>query len=180
MDKKVTIIDFSPRNNGNCGSIAEIITDTYKRTNVRLFKITSENCSPCHDCDYECLQPGKACPFKPQILLDIIDSVCDSDIVYYIVPNFCGFPNANYFAFNERSIGCFDDREKRNQYISVEKRFVIVSNTESEMFANAMQLQTKEPPQMLYLKTGKYKKRSIAGDLMTDEDARAELTAFLI
>ena len=110
---------------------------------------------------------------------EVMDAICGSDLVYMIVPNFCGQPCANYYAFNERSVGYFNgDRSKMNQYLSVKKRFILVSNTQSEQFLNAMKQQTLGEPDILYLKSGKYHKRSIAGDILESEAARQDLNAF--
>lgn len=56
---------------------------------------------------------------------------------------------------------------------------IIISNTEGDNFKNAMMQQVSGQPVMLYMKTGKYKKRSTAGDIMDSEDAQADLRAFL-
>lgn len=102
-----------------------------------------------------------------------------ADLVYYIVPNYCGFPNASYFAFNERTVGYFNsNRDAMMQYMSIQKKFIVISNTESEMFYNAMQQQA-ERPNILYLKTSKYGKQSIDGDVLDAMEARADLEAFL-
>ena len=69
------------------------------------------------------------------------------------------------------------DRQKQAQYSSVPKRFIIVSNTEG--FETAMQQQTKDTPVCLYLKSRKYGKQSIAGDILESADAKADLDAFL-
>ena len=109
-----------------------------------------------------------------------MDTICESDLTYYIVPNYCGLPTGNYFAFNERSVGYFNmDRALMGKYQSTEKRFIVVSNTENENFRNAMQQQTSEEPKMLYLKTGRYKRRSTAGDLMDCEEAVNDLRVFI-
>jgi len=107
-----------------------------------------------------------------------MDKICNSNLVYFIIPNYCGLPSANYFAFNERSVGYFNlDREKTNLYKNIKKRFIIVSNTEG--FDQYMQYQVNNAPDILYLKSGKYGKQSIAGDILDSEDARADLDAFL-
>ena len=179
MSKKVVILTFSPRKSGNCGKIADFIGDFHMRTNVQMFEITAKNYLPCNGCDYECLNRA-ACPAATAYQKQVMDAVMDSDLTYYIVPNFCGWPNANFFAFNERSVGYFAmDRSKLQQYMSVPKKFVIVSNTESDTFYNAMKQQTSAQPKLMYLKTGKYAKRSTAGDLMESEDARNDLLAYL-
>jgi DUF1680 family protein len=64
------------------------------------------------------------------------------------------------------------------KYIDIKKRFIIVSNTENH-FTDAAKQQTNEEPEILYLKTGKYNKQSIAGDLLTSAAARNDLETFL-
>ena len=136
--------------------------------------------TPCGGCNYECLTPGVVCPAVNDHQKEVMDAVCDSDMVYTIVPNYCGYPCANYFAYNERTVGYFNlDRELTKKYMSVPKRFVVVSNTEGDNFVNALRQQTNEEPVILYLKSGKYRKRSTAGDIMDSVDAQADLRAFL-
>lgn len=175
---KCTIISFSSRADGNCAKISKYLSNHYNRTNVCLHIIDNNSFGPCNNCDYECLQPRKVCPNLTDAQTAIIDDICSSDLVYFIVPNYCGLPSANYFAFNERLVGYFNmDREKTTRYMNVRKRFIIVSNTEG--FESAMQRQTTSKPEILYMKSGKYHKKSTAGDIMDSEDARAELDAFL-
>ncbi len=107
-----------------------------------------------------------------------MDALCECDLAYFIVPNYCGGPCANYYAFNERTVGYFNlDRAKLEQYMAVRKRFIVVSNTEG--FESAMAQQTNQTPEILYLKTHRYKKNSIDGDLLEADDARADLATFL-
>lgn len=180
MNGNVVILTFSGRNNGNCAKISEYIEQFYNRTNVYTVQIDSKAFAPCGGCDYECLKPELVCPMVSERSKEIMDKICNSDITYFIVPNYCGYPCANYFAFNERSVGYFNlDRVRMNQYMNVPKRFIIVSNTEGNNFEAAMQQQTIEAPKILYLKTGKYQKQSIAGDLLTSEAAKADLESFL-
>ena len=104
----------------------------------------------------------------------------EEDVVYLIIPNFCGFPCANYMSFNERSVGFFNlDRELMQRYMDVRKRFILISNTESEVFCSAMAQQAAKTDEVLYLKTSRFGRRSIAGDLMECPEAVAELDAFL-
>ncbi len=177
MDKSVTILSFSGRKNGNCTAIAQYISNC-SQTNVRTFVIDENSVSPCGGCDYECLRADVVCPKAAGGYREMMDAICGSSMVYFIVPNFCGYPCANYFAFNERTVGYFNlDRAKMTLYMSIPKRFIVVSNTEG--FESAMAQQTNEPPKILYLKSGKYRKRSIAGDLLEAPEARADLDAFL-
>ena len=64
------------------------------------------------------------------------------------------------------------------KYMTVQKRFIIVSNSE-EHFVQAMQQQTNDIPDILYLQSSKYGKQSIAGDILDSDEAKADLEAFL-
>lgn len=175
----ITVLNFSPRTKGNCAAISRLILDHYAEANVRFYNVC-ESVSPCSGCNYECLKLGEVCPKLTAEQTAMMDSIRCSDLVYYVIPNFCGMPNAVYHAFNERSVGYFNmDRARMNQYMAVEKRFVIVSNTESTMFVESVRQQTTTDPEILYLKTGRYQKKSIAGDMMESAEAQADLKAFL-
>ena len=176
--KNITILNFSGRKDGNCAHIAEHISVRRADTFVHIYAI-DRRISPCNNCNYECLQPGVTCPNVSEYQEQVMHGILGSDTVYMIVPNYCGFPNANFLAFNERSVGFFNsDRALMQQYMSVRKRFIIVSNTENEVFQKAMEQQSKSP-EVLYLKTSKYGKRSIAGDLLDSAEAVADLDAYL-
>ena len=177
MCKKVAIINFSTRENGNCANIGKFVSN-YHEDNAKIFVIGSDQVSPCGGCNYECLTPGAACPKVDAQYRAMMDEICDSDLVYFIVPNFCGYPCASYFAYNERTVGYFQmDRGLMKKYMDIPKRFIVVSNTEG--FEAVMRQQTHEEPKILYLKSGKYKKRSTAGDILDSEEARNDLDAYL-
>ena len=177
--KNVTILNFSSRKQGNCANIAHYMEVRSTETNIRSFVI-DQRIGPCNGCNYECLMPGTKCPNISQYQEEVMGAVLQSDVVYLIVPNYCGFPCANFLAFNERSVGYFNmDRGLMQRYMNVRKRFIIVSNTENEVFQKAMAQQAKDTSEVLYLKTSKYGKRSTAGDLMESPEAVADLDAFL-
>lgn len=179
MNNNVVILNFSPRPEGNCGSICALIYTFYENSNICLYNLSSFF-TPCGGCDYECLKPNRSCPSLSQKQAEVYEAICHADLVYYIVPNFCGMPNSLYYAFNERSVGFFNmNRSVMSQYMSAKKRFIIVSNTESNTFTEAMQQQTESIPEILYMKTSSYGKKSIAGDLMDSQEAKADLLMFL-
>ena len=179
MGKKVVILSFSGRKGGNCEAISNFIEEFYNRTSVRLCEIDSKSFHACGNCNYECLKPGLICPVLNEKQKYIMDTIIQANIVYFVIPNYCGYPCASYFAFNERSVGYFNmDRALMKKYMDIKKRFIIVSNSENH-FADAMKQQTNEEPEILYMKTGKYHKQSITGDLLTSPAARTDLLAFL-
>lgn len=177
--KNVVILNYSDRKQGNCTRVASYIAMHHSQTNVHTYVIDSR-ISPCGGCDYECLKPKEKCPRVTTYQEEVMNAVIASDLTYMIVPNYCGFPCANFLAFNERSVGFFNmDRTLMNHYMNVKKKFVIVSNSENEVFDQAMRQQTNDAPEVLYLKSGKYGKRSIAGDILNCDVAKADLDAFL-
>ena len=178
MNKKVSILVFSTRPKGNCAHISEFVSNYHTNDQVQTYVIDSGDFAPCGGCNYECLTPGVTCPRRTEGQMKLMDALCKSDLVYYIVPNYCGYPSANYFAFNERCVGYFNlDRALMAAYMSVPKAFIVVSNTEG--FEAAMRQQTKEELRILYLKSGKYQKRSTAGDILESAEALKDLQNFL-
>ena len=179
MKKDILILNFSPRSNGNCGHIGDMIQTFYGYPSIRSYLI-ADMFTPCGTCDYECLKPNVRCPSLSQEQAEVYEAIGNADLVYFIIPNFCGMPNSLYYAFNERSVGYFNiDRAVMAKYMAVRKRFIIVSNTEGNAFKDAMLQQSNEAPEYLYMKTSKYGKQSIAGDLMDSEQAKADLIGFL-
>ena len=180
MENNVVILNFSGRKVGNCSEIADYISKHYLNSNIRSYHV-DQTFGTCGGCNYECLIPGDAkCPNVTAFQQEIMDAVCESSITYYIIPNYCGFPSGNYFAFNERCVGYFNmNRELMKKYQTPAKGFIIVSNTENECFVQALRQHTAAEIKPLYMKTGKYGKRSTAGDILESEAARADLDSYL-
>ena len=177
--KNVVILNFSTRINGNCANIANKIGVHHMQTNV-LYYVIDSRIGPCGNCDYECLRPEEKCPNVTHYQCEVMEAVMNADITYMILPNYCGFPCANFLAFNERSVGYFNmNRLVMDRYMNARKRFIIISNSENQMFDQAMRQQVRTDPDVLYLKSSKYGKRSIAGDILESEAALAELNVFL-
>lgn len=178
MKKNITILSFSGRTNGNCAGVSSYLKNYHSQTNVRHFVI--HDLLPCGNCNYACLRPNIRCLELSAEYIEAMDAACSSDLIYYVLPNYCGFPCAAYFSFNEHSVGYFNlDRGLLNRYMAIKKRFIVISNTETDQFKSALQQQTIEDPEILYLKSSKYKKNSIAGDLLSSEEAQNDLKAFL-
>lgn len=93
--KKVTILNFSARKEGNCAKIAQYISVHSTATTVCAY-VVDRRIGPCGDCDYECLRPNACCPNVTDYQKEVMNSVMNSDVTYLIVPNYCGFPCANY------------------------------------------------------------------------------------
>lgn len=178
---KTCIISFSSRPGGNCARIAEeIARQTPGETVVRDF--SSLTVTPCGRCGYECFQERERCPYIADPELAICEGITGSDLAYFVVPNYCDYPCANFFAFNERSQCYFQRRgDLLERYLSVRKKFVVVSNTGTGNFTAAFRYHVSEDaePEVLFLSAKRFQKSSIRGDLMDAPEAREVLAEFI-
>lgn len=178
--KTIALLRFSHRQEGNCAAIGAYIHSSFPDADILEFVMDADSCRPCHDCSYQCLRGEGSCPHLCGSYADALNTIRTSDLAFFILPNYCGFPCASYFAFNERSVGFFHGNEALlESYLAVPKRFIIVSNTESQVFTDAMQQQVLQPPEILYLKSNCYEKKGVNGDILSSDAAKSTLEAFL-
>ena len=181
---RVCIINFSSRHNGNCHDIAMVIKEAQLTRNktVTLIELSDMVFSPCGSCNYECFTDKKDCPFIDDGIVKTYSTICSSDITYYIVPNYCDYPNSLFFMFNERSQCYFQDEpDLLNKYLSTQKKFVVVSNTGKENFSNAFRYHVGESDEVfiLFLSTKDFHKVSIEGGLMECGKAKQTVIDFI-
>lgn len=178
---KIIIVNFSGRKNGNCHSISKVIANVHSADNTNVYNFCDIKLAPCGKCEYECFDLDKQCPYQSDGIYDMYDKITQSDLAYFILPNYCDYPNANYFIFNERSQCFFQHHEQLlDRYLNIKKRFVVVSNTQTQNFITALsyQIPEGESPDILFLPAKMYKKISIDGDLMTSPEAKKAVEAF--
>ncbi len=180
---KLCIVSFSGRSGGNCSCIAEMLRQKLgAKHDVAVYDFSSLSIAPCGRCSYECFQAGELCPYSHDPEFSICDTLTDSDAACLIVPNYCDYPCANFFAFNERSQGYFQHHPKRlEQYLSVRKKFIVVSNTGQDNFVTAFRDHIPEgwSPDILFLRALQFHRSSIRGDLMETADAREAVLHFM-
>ena len=181
MDNNLIIISFCSRKFGNCEQIADFIYKHFNnRTNVSVYKFSDFSIEPCGKCNYECFGNNTACPYFNDMEYTLLDQICGSDMVYFVLPNYCDYPCANFFIFNERSQCYFQNHAERlERYLQVPKKFIVVSNSKAESFTEAFQQHTDAEPRILYLSSKAYGKRSITGDILTAAQAQRDLKLFL-
>ncbi len=182
------IVSFSSRKDGNCGKIADFIfeqtgeyvnVDTNK-PNVRIFKFSDFEISGCGRCRYECFQQ-KECPLDSYMENIILESIENSQRAIFVVPNYCDYPCANFFAFNERSLSRFQGHQDRlDRYMDVPKKFIVISNRQNDSFRQAFLQHTSEEPNILYLSAKAFGKQSLAGDLIDADQAQRAVLNFLL
>ena len=66
-----------------------------------------------------------------------------------------------------------------NKYFSVNKKVIVVSNSNQEGLKNILNSHIKEDSDVLFISTRKYNQNSIDGTLMSDEKAKQELVGFI-
>ena len=175
---KTCIISFSSRGNGNCAQIGKLIRSLSEE--AVLFQFSNFEIHACGKCGYECFADRSKCPYYSDMEYRLLDAVTNSDLTYFILPNYCDYPCANFFIFNERSQCFFQGRPNLlDAYEKVPKRAVVVSNTNEENFRHALAYQAYEEPDILFLPAKEYGKDSIQGDLLTNEKAVSDIIAFV-
>ena len=174
----ILVLNFSGRENGNCENIAKVIQEELK--NVEVINFNQINIFPCSNCNYECFKNKNECPYIIDDAIELYEKITNSNLVYYIIPNYCGFPNSNYFIFNERGCSYFNgDKELMNKFFNINKKIIVVSNSNQEGFKNILKSNVKDESNILFLSTRKYNQNSIDGTLMNIELAKQELIQFI-
>ena len=176
------VISFSGRRDGNCSAVAQAVRDALSgRDSVQYFDCSALALTPCGGCGCECFQARERCPYFDDPVFGMYDAVTRSSMSYFVVPNYCDYPCANFFLFNERSQCYFQGRpELLEHYERAPKKFIVVSNTGRDNFITAFQYHTGDaPPDVLFLSARRFGKVSIRGDLMGSPDARAEVLRFI-
>lgn len=178
---KACIISFSSRAGGNCGSIAAEIK-RHISGEAEIYDFSNFAITPCGRCSCECFQARESCPYFDDMEFIVCGAVAKSSLTYFIVPNYCGYPCANFFIFNERSQCCFQHHQDLlEKYLAVRKKFIVVSNTGRDNFTAAFRYHVpeNEEPDVLFLSARQFHKVSIHGDLMDSAEARDILLRFI-
>ena len=178
----ISLLSFSGRSGGNCGCIAEELRQYWSgQAEVEVFDFSTFRITPCGRCAYQCFEDRELCPFFGDSEQLLCEAVLNSDCACFIVPNYCDYPCANFFIFNERSQCCFQQRpDLLEKYLAVPKKFIVVSNSSQDNFTAAFRYHVAEntEPEILFLSAKSFGKSSAAGDLMDSAQARAVLLDF--
>lgn len=173
---KWAILSFSGRKDGNCDKIAAYLHTLY---DGKIFSFAQLNVHPCGQCRYECFECGANCPHIGDDLHGLYETVLQSDCACYVLPNYCDYPNANFFAFNERSLCVFSGNEALlDAYSKVPKKFIVISGGEEDHF-RAVLSQHAENPDILFLRAKDYGQSSINGSLTESPECLSKIEAFL-
>ena len=178
MGNKEVIVSFSSRKNGNCSNIAGYINQIEDISAMYMF--SDFEIHACGRCEYECFQDRLSCPYLDDAEYAILEEICGATCAYMIVPSYCDYPCANFFAFNERSLCYFQGRpDMLERYLSVPKKFIVVGNGSEENFRMAFMQHVVGEPEILVMRSKNYQKNSLAGDLITSEAACEDVRRFV-
>lgn len=178
---KNCIISFSGRKDGNCSAIARVLLDAPAlRGNAVYYDFSALRVAPCGPCRCECFQARERCPYFSDPAFSIYDAVAHSGLSCFIVPNYCDYPCANFFMFNERSQCYFQHHpELLELYGRAPKKFIVVSNTGRDNFTAAFRYHTGDaPPDVLFLSARAFGTSSVDGNLMDVPEAREAVLRF--
>lgn len=131
---KITIISFSGRADGNCSKVSSMIKEHYKNQ-AKIYKFSDFSINSCgNSCNNECIS-NKICPHKNDMEEKLIKEISESDVSYFVVPNYSDYPCSNFFIFNERFLSCTWNNEKLlEKYTKSTKKFIVISSSSSENF----------------------------------------------
>lgn len=174
---KAAILNFSLRAGGNCEAIARCAQEAL----ASAARFDRPGILPCGGCGYACFS-DLPCPHRGDDAYRLYDAVCESDVAVYIVPNYCNYPNACFFAFSERGQAYFQGHDELYEaYMGRRKKFIVVSNTEQENFTRVFSghIPPGNTPEILFLSARAYGKSSIDGDMMEAPAAREAVMRFV-
>lgn len=174
----ICIVSFSSRKNGNCTKISNYLLSQFSDT--KFFDFSDFAIGACGNCLYQCFEEAEKCPLANDKEREILDAITNSSFTYFIVPDYCDYPCANFFIFNERSLCYFQKKEERlSAYLRVPKKFIVISNTGAENFKTAFAYHCETKPDILFLSAKKYGKISTEGDLINSEQVMKDINKFI-
>lgn len=112
---KALALVVSARKHGNCYDFARFVLDRLATTGIEteLVNFYDYRISPCHACEYECMQrhdPKKGvnapCPIDDDVRA-IWEKTWAAEILFLFVPNYGGLPPALWLAFSQREQAFF-------------------------------------------------------------------------
>ena len=175
---KTVIVAFSSRSNGNCSQIGKLISSLTQEP--VLFDFSEFDVHPCSRCAPECFAAREKCPYFEDKEYEILEAIVHSAMAYFVIPNYCDYPCANYYIFNERSQCFFQGRpDLLEAYLNIPKRSIVISNTNQDNFIQVLTYQSNKEPEILFLSAKEYGKTSISGDLLTSETALEHIRQFV-
>lgn len=176
----INVISFSGRPDGSCSAVAKMICAYYGEENTAVTDLCTTSIAPCGSCDYRCFS-GEDCPHR-DCANELYQAICESERCFYILPNYCGYPPAWFFIFNERGCGFFaGDQARLERYLAVPKAFIVISNTEIDCIAEALKyhVDTQDAPDILTISRSRLGLKSLSQTIGECVEAQRLVGEFL-
>lgn len=123
MQMKICIVNFSGRVSGNCKRITNFICEKYEGEDLKRFDFDGIILTPYGKCNAECFQIRESCPYFAEESYKIYDSITNSDLAYFILPNYCDYPCANQANFLKAFEYQINEGEKPDALFLSAKRY---------------------------------------------------------
>lgn len=175
----ITIVNFSASKDANCIKIANHLKDLLNNKEIVIYNFEDFNLLPCGYCDYECIKRNEKCQINDK-LNEIYESISNSEEAIYILPNYCDYPCANFFIFNERGNGYYSNEYgRRKKYLNIKKKFIVISNSCDDNFKKAFSYHVNGEPKILYIGAKKMGSSSLDKNLADNEGVKKLLKQFV-
>jgi len=108
-----------------------------------------------------------------------MDSICKSQTVYFVIPNYQDYPCANFFIFQERMQGYFHKYPmQREPFRNATKRFIIVNNTSGDSFSRIAEQYGSSDSDLLVLRSREFGMSSIKDSIIQSPQIQAQIRRF--
>lgn len=177
--KRILLINYSIRKDGNCSKFLSHIKKRLSNNNIiETSNLNDEFSNKCGNCNYECFS-GK-CKWIDDNIYCLWQKVLSSDIIIHIFPIYCGLPCSNFFVFSERIQGAFHNDE----FYEIENKhnmYIVVGNDGKEITQNIIQVNNSkfENNDLLFISSHDVGEKSIKGNLVEHEYYKKKIDSFL-
>lgn len=153
---KVSILSFSSRSMGNCAAMAAYLKHLYG-DDATVYSFHEFQLTACGNCNNDCFAGRERCPHRDDMALTLYEAVMNSDVSYYIVPNYSGYPCSNFFVFSERGLCSYwGEPQRMERYSRARKKFIVVSNSGEEELGRAFRYHSEGESELLVLGSRQY------------------------
>lgn len=177
---KMSVLNYSSRKNGNGYHIAEYIKEIISRENREydLIDFSRFSANTCGKCNYECFDSD--CVYKNDEIYNAYRKILKADMVISVIPIYGGLPCSNFFVFNERAQGAFQD-EEFEQLEDIRNKYIIIGNTGVEITKKIIHENDNHAKEedFLVISSNEVGERSIKGNLMEYDWYREKINEFI-
>lgn len=180
--KRICVINFSSRANGNCNRIADYVV-AYLKSNIsscqiRKLDFSAACCHSCGNCNYECFD--NICDYIGDDIYEMYRSLLSAELVISVIPIYSGLPCSNYFVMSERIQGAFVDQEF-DEFDNLKNKYIVIGNTGTQITKDiiAQNNENIHDQDFLFIQSNDVGERSIKGNLIEFDYFKKQINRFL-